>query len=171
LAESGAGKTTALWRIIVENSQAILDGKSEQIPILINLRGWSFQHTCRDLAQEQFGVLGVRLEAVEEELENGKCLLLLDGLNEIPADLRTEAYQDIARFFSNYSENTFVVTCRASDYEPRMLDQEKLSAKVKYPQAYEIRRMGRNQIVDYVRKYFGEDETSANDLLAKLRNL
>lgn len=76
LGESGAGKTTAVWRIAVEASKEILDGRSEQLPVLMSLRGWNPTHLCRDLVQDQFDLLEVSKEAVEQELVKGNCLLL-----------------------------------------------------------------------------------------------
>lgn len=170
LGESGAGKTTALWKIIVERSNAIIKGKSEKLPVLLTLREWAFNRTCRDLVRDQFDLVGAGRQAVERELVEGNCLILIDGLNELRFDeaLRTEAYQDMQRFLSKYQENNFVLCCRATDYESRMLDPERLSHKVREPKIYYIRRMDRERIISYVRKYFKKDQNSADELLSKL---
>lgn len=170
LGESGSGKTTALWSLLVEKSKKILAGKTEMLPVMISLREWAINHTCRGLVQEQFELLEVSEEAVEHELRQGNCLVLIDGLNELSLgqSLRSEAYQDLQRFLSVYQDNVFVMCCRAADYESRMLNEEALRGKVKAIKAFEIRRMGRDQMVDYIYRYFKEDETSAEDLLSKL---
>jgi hypothetical protein len=170
LGESGSGKTTILWRLIVERSRKILAGKSQKLPIIISLREWASNHTCRSLIQAQFSPLEVSEEAVENELKQGNCLILIDGLNELPPvhPIRTEAYQDLQRFLSNYQDNLFVMCCRAADYESRMLNEEGLRGKVRGIKAYEIRRMDRNQMVEYVTRYFNDDEDRADDLLSKL---
>jgi GTPase SAR1 family protein len=170
LGESGSGKTTALWSLITERSQRILTAKTTQLPILISLREWSITHNCRSLVQEQFELLEVGEEGVEHELREGNCLVLIDGLNELsPGEsFRTKAYQDLQRFLTKYQDNVFVMCCRATDYESGMLYEEGLRGKVKEVKAYEIRRMGRDQMVDYVKKYFRKDSQSAEDLLSKL---
>jgi hypothetical protein len=170
LGESGAGKTTALWKIIVERSKTIVKGKPEKLPVLLTLREWAFDHTCRDLVRDQFDLVSAGRDAVERELAQGNCLILIDGLNELRFDeaLRTEAYQDLQRFLSRYQENSFVLCCRASDYESRMLHPERLSYKVRDPKIYYIRRMDRDRIINYVKKYFKRDKSSAEELLNKL---
>ena len=170
LGESGSGKTTALWSLIVEKSRKLLAGKTERLPIMISLREWAINHTCRSLVQEQFELLEISEEAVEHELRQGNCLILIDGLNELGPgqSLRAQAYQDLQRFLSTYQDNVFVMCCRATDYESRMLNEEGLRGKVRAIKAYEIRRMGRDQMVDYVNRYFKEDQESAKDLLSKL---
>ena len=101
LGESGAGKTTALWKIIVEACEAIASGTSFLTPVLISMRSWAKTNKCRELVQEQFDVLGVSREAVESELFSGECLVLVDGLNEVrpEEDFRTEAYQELRASF------------------------------------------------------------------------
>lgn len=170
LGESGSGKTTALWRLIVERSRNILAGKSEKLPIMISLREWATSHTCRSLVQEQFEYLETSEDGIEKVLKQGNCLILIDGLNELNPlhSVRTEAYQDLQRFLSTYQQNVFVMCCRAADYETRMLNEEALRGKVKQIKAYEIRRMERGQMVDYVRRYFKDDPDCAEDLLSKL---
>jgi predicted NACHT family NTPase len=170
LGESGSGKTTVLWRLIVERSRKVLSGKTEKLPIMISLREWATNHTCRGLVQDQFAILEVSEDAVDEELKQGNCLILIDGLNELSPlhSLRTEAYQDLQRFLSTYGKNVFVMCCRATDYESHMLNEEGLRGKVKAIKAYEIRRMDRDQMVDYVKRYFKDDQTRAEDLLSKL---
>lgn len=169
LGESGSGKTTATWRIAVDKATTILNHTSQQIPILISLRGWSSQHTCRTLVQDQFDLLDVSHESIEQELRQGNCLLLIDGLNELPAGeaMRTEAYQELQRFLSTYQRNRFVICCRAADYQSRMLHSEG-APRSRLPHAYEIQRMGRSQVVDYINRYFGDDRASADDLISKL---
>jgi hypothetical protein len=171
LGESGAGKTTALWKIVVEACEAIASETSSLTPVLISMRGWTKTHACRELVQEQFDVLGVSREAVERELVAGNCLVLVDGLNEIrpDEDFRTDAYQELQAFISRYPSNRFVVCCRAADYEPRMLDRERLAGAARRPELFEIRRMDRGQVIDYVRRYFKDAPAGGERLLEMLK--
>jgi hypothetical protein len=170
LGESGAGKTTALWRIIVEISQALKESKTQKIPILINLRGWATNHRCRSLIQDQFEIISASQETVEQELEKGNCIILIDGLNELQPNewYRIDAYQDIQRFISKYKKNMFVFCCRASDYEERMLDYEQKKSNFEEPKIFEIRRMDQGQMVNYVERYFQDSPNETKEFLAKL---
>ncbi len=170
LGESGAGKTTALWRVVVEYSKALKEGTSTIVPVLISLRGWSIDFRCRDLAQQDFAFAGASRESIERELRSGNCLILIDGLNELPpsGDIRDEAHKDIQRFLVDYALNRFVICCRTSDYEPRLLDLEQLKPKLPPPEVFEIRRLDRAQLTDYVRRYFNETPAEGDQLLARL---
>lgn len=165
LGESGAGKTTAMWRIAVDASKAILNGNSGTLPVLINLAAWNPTHPCRNLVQDQLDLLEVNHAAVEQELIKGNCLFLIDGLNEIREAFKTDAYQELARFLKKYEKNAVLVCCRTSDYEPRMLDDNYLRSRLKL---YEICRMARDQVIDYVNRHFASDTTSAKNLLSEL---
>lgn len=171
LGESGAGKTTALWKIVVEACEALASGAPSLLPVLISMRGWTKTYKCRGLVQEQFDVLSVSREAVERELLAGNCLVLVDGLNEIRPDeqFRTDAYQELQSFISRYAANRYVVCCRAADYEPRMLDRERLAGTARRAEVFEIRRMDRGQVIDYVRRYFHDDPAGGERLLDLLK--
>lgn len=171
LGESGAGKTTALWKIIVEACEAVASETTSLTPVLISMRGWTKTHVCRELVQEQFDVLGVSRDAVEREFVAGNCLVLVDGLNEIRPneDFRTDAYQELQAFISRYRSNRFVVCCRATDYEPRMLDRERLVGAARRPEIFEIRRLDRGQVIDYVQRYFKDDPDGGEQLLEMLK--
>lgn len=144
LGESGAGKTTALWRIIVENSKALVEGKKAKLPILINLRGWSAQIRCRDLAQQDFNLIGATEASIETELQEGNCLILIDGLNELPPNesTRDDAHKDIQRFLISYVKNCFVICCRTSDYDSRLLDLEQLKPTLPLPKNFRNKTIG-----------------------------
>lgn len=170
LGESGAGKTTALWRIIVEFSQTLQENKTTTIPILIGLRSWEPQFLCRDLVQAEFAGIEVSQASVEMQLLAGNCLILIDGLNELPPnqDLRRAAYKDIQRFLTKYPKNRFVICCRHSDYDATLLDIEQLKKKLPTPSIFEIKRLDRDQIADYVHKYFKHAPEIGNRLLLEL---
>ncbi len=165
LGESGAGKTTAMWRIAVDASNAILDGTNGSLPVLINLAAWNPAHGCRDLVQDQFDLLDVSRASVEPELIKGNCLFLIDGLNEIRDSFKTDAYQELVRFLNKYEKNAALVCCRTSAYEERMLNEQYLTRRLR---KYEICRMGRDQVIDYVNRHFSSDTESAKSLLSEL---
>ena len=48
--------------------------------------------------------------------ENTRCLILLDGLDEVPASLRKQAVRIIDAFAARYKANRFLVTCRIYAY-------------------------------------------------------
>jgi len=100
LGESGAGKTTALWKIVVDLSNQLIQSEVGRLPVLVSLRNWSQDYPLRQLIQSQFASVGVGYETVEEELISGNCLVLVDGLNELPHryDQKDAARRDLQNF-------------------------------------------------------------------------
>ncbi|MCC6190574.1 MAG: NACHT domain-containing protein [Anaerolineales bacterium] len=170
LGESGSGKTTSLWRIAVENAQALRRNDPGLVPVLLSLRSWSRELRCRDLLQQEFAATSASHLAVESLLTDGRMLILIDGLNEVPLEdnARVYAYRDMQQFLVSYARNRFVICCRSSDYEERLLDLEQLKSKLQPHRIFEIRRLDREQIADYVQRYFQSQPEMAVQLLSRL---
>lgn len=64
--------------------------------------------------------LGFAAEAIEQELEDGRCLVLLDGLDEVTSDAQRIFVRDaVLAFTARYHpENRYLVTCRVLSYQP-----------------------------------------------------
>ncbi|AFY39301.1 putative signal transduction protein with Nacht domain [[Leptolyngbya] sp. PCC 7376] len=63
---------------------------------------------------------------IEESLEKGKLLLLLDGLDEVPSDIRDNVVWVINGFLAKYKDCRAIATCRTAVYErefEQVLDQ------------------------------------------------
>jgi len=170
LGESGSGKTTALWRIAVERSRALVAGEEAELPILVGLRGWTPTSRCRDLVLHEFISANTPKAAIESELRAGRCLILIDGLNELPPSetVRHQARNDLQRFLVEYANNRFVICCRSSDYEPRLLDLEQLRLKLPEPKVFEIRRLDKEQVGDYIQRHFRDAPDKGDRLLHDL---
>lgn len=164
--ESGAGKTTALWKLVVDYGHRIIEDDPGLIPVLVSLRNWQPDYSIRQLLQDQFYSFATSIDSINEELINGNCLILVDGLNELPRlhIYRDSARRDLQNFLVRYQKNHFIFTCRTPDYDSTFLAVDSKNP----PPCFEIRRLERDQIEDYVRRYFRADQTSANDLLLKL---
>lgn len=158
LGESGAGKTTALWRMLVDRARALVIDKSGPVPVLIPML------ISRELST------GAETSETERLLRAGKLLLLIDGLNEFSADeqIRRVGRDDVQRLMYEYPANSFVLTCRSSDYSPELLDFETLKTRLREPAVFEIRRLDRSQISDYIARQFRDDEGAADTILGEL---
>lgn len=166
LGESGAGKTTSLWKLAVDLSSRLIRDEPTRLPVMVSLRNWSQICVLRQLVQNQFSCVGAANEVVEEELVNGNCLILVDGLNELPHvyEQKDAARRDLQNFLDRYPGNQYVFTCRTPDYDPEFLEIK----PDRTPPSFEIRRLDRDQIEDYVRRNFRDEPSSADDLLTKL---
>ncbi len=158
LGESGAGKTDALWKMVVDVCERLIGGGDELIPAKVDLRMWSPNFDLRNLVQGAFASVNASVATVDDLLRQGKCLLLVDGLNEISAGEtggnRTSAKQDIEFFMRNYPNNSFVFSCRTADYDSDMVTWQEQALPI-----YEIQRLNASQIEDFTQRYFLDDPT------------
>ena len=163
LGEAGSGKTTSLWKILVDECTKLNNGESINIPIFINFRRWDNVNKCRKLVQDAFDFLDIEFNSIENELLSGSFIILIDGLNELPANyqIQTPAYQDLKQFIIKYCENRFVLSCRTVDFENRILNLEEESGKLPEISIYEIRRITKEQILSYIKNYLDIDKSEA----------
>jgi HEAT repeat protein len=103
----GSGKSTALRKMLVDEAQKVLDGQSSLIPVLIELRSWRTSYIA--LIKDFFRVHKLRLEeaTIDDLLFEGKLLLLVDGVNELP-----DAKQDIRDFRKANADTPMIFTTR-----------------------------------------------------------
>ncbi|WNG37436.1 hypothetical protein F0U61_29935 [Archangium violaceum] len=150
LGAPGAGKSTFLRRLGVEallprrtwsdtfrQALGLEPGRAEAetstynhncLPVLIELRRFRTDelHLPR-LVQNELSIYGLPESArlAETLLSDGRLLLLLDGLDELPGDRLDDAIAHLRDFTDRYADNRFVTSCRTAfykDYFPRFTD-------------------------------------------------
>ena len=112
LGKPGAGKTTFLKLITLEALTGKLESKA--LPIFVSLKEWSdSEDSIIDYIVHQFDICGFPDSKgfLEKLLHEGKCILLLDGYDEIP-ESRGSAMIELKNFLNKYSRNRFVLSCR-----------------------------------------------------------
>jgi predicted NACHT family NTPase len=129
LGSPGIGKTTFLRKVGLEALKGKQGNyKHELIPVLLELR--SFREGKIDLKQaieQEFANCGLSdyERCTDKLLTEGKLLILLDGLDEIPTDRTADMVQKIQDFVDRYSRNHFIASCRIAAYRhnfPRFTD-------------------------------------------------
>jgi predicted NACHT family NTPase len=115
LGKPGSGKTTFLRHLAVDcnNGNFFCD----RIPVLIELRSIKEGHSFNllDLIHQEFGL--AQQEQTQQILNQGKAFILLDGLDEVPSQLRQSVRDQIYEFAKEYRKNRFVLTCRTQTIE------------------------------------------------------
>jgi DNA polymerase III delta prime subunit len=114
LGKPGSGKSTFLRHLAVGCAKGSF--LSDYIPVLLELRDVDeaafslFQCIHREFELEQ--------EAQTEQiLKQGRVLILLDGLDEVPSSLRQTVQNDLRKFVRRYDKNRFILTCRTQTTE------------------------------------------------------
>ncbi|MEM8638336.1 MAG: NACHT domain-containing protein, partial [Cyanobacteria bacterium P01_G01_bin.54] len=119
----GSGKSVLLKHIAFTYGEGRLDLPGQPIPVRLELN--SLRSGNLDEAQFIRKLVGV-LDAngfpnadrfVAQGLESGKLLLLLDGLDEVPSEIRDDVVVVINGVLKKYGDCPAIVTCRTAVYE------------------------------------------------------
>ncbi|RCJ42754.1 histidine kinase [Nostoc minutum NIES-26] len=114
----GAGKSTFLRKMGLETLKGKEGGiKHACIPVFLELKRFtSSDNNIEQFIIEEFHNCGFpspeRFTA--KALEEGKLLIFLDGLDEIPTKILTEAISKIQNFVDKYYKNRFIASCRTA---------------------------------------------------------
>lgn len=142
LGDPGSGKTTLLRYLALKHAQALWQGQKEasndfgqtHFPIFIRVAEyaengiWKKQSLSNFLAEyhslHECPSHGLT-DLLQSELNKGRCLILLDGLDEIvSADERrgvVQRIEDFVRYYGNKA-NRFVITSRIAGYRSAPLN-------------------------------------------------
>jgi formylglycine-generating enzyme required for sulfatase activity len=124
LGEPGAGKTTTLWKLAGDLIPKALASLTERMPILIRLGKWTVESMpVMTFLSSQLGDLGSELERL---LAENRAVLLLDGLNELPAGQRKAKTAEIRELIKKWPNVTTIISCRLLDYDQNELDYDRV---------------------------------------------
>lgn len=116
----GAGKSTFLRKMGLEALKVKKGGfKHSCIPVFIELK----RFTSSEINIEKFIIEEFRIcnfpdpeKFTAKALEQGKLLILLDGLDEVPSQNLNETINQIQNFVDTYHQNRFIASCRTAAY-------------------------------------------------------
>jgi hypothetical protein len=135
---------------LAERPEEIIDA----IPVLI-------QRECSETATQV-------MELLREKLKDGKCLLLLDALDEVPTEHRKRLVEKLNRFAQRKPPCPIICTSRIVGYS---------GAFVAGVKEVEIVPFSQKQIEQYIETWFrnaagylNDDTVSASSLIRELRN-
>jgi len=121
LGQPGAGKSTFLRKIGLEALKGKEGGfKHDRIPVFIELKSFtSSQIDIEKLIVEELRICDFPYpeQFLAKALEQGKLLILLDGLDEVPTVNTNEVISKIQNFVDRYDKNSFIVSCRTAAYK------------------------------------------------------
>jgi formylglycine-generating enzyme required for sulfatase activity len=119
LGDPGSGKTTTLERLTYEYATTARDDPRAPLPLLANLGAYLDAGPLNPHLARAFGALAPHLAAY---LEDGRVVLLLDALNEMPRADYKDRVRRICALLDRCPRVMVVVTCRELDYPRDALD-------------------------------------------------
>jgi len=187
LGDPGAGKTTLLKYLTVicaeGRAEAELglkaDGAGPPLPIFVTLREFAAECTGRDQdyclldyfythAHEHL-MVNLPRDFFEQALEAGRCLVCLDGLDEVWAvGQRKKVTDAVKALAARFPDNRYVVTSRIVGYDEAPLDRRDFVHHTVLP-------LTNDDIREFVRKWYEARERDpvqrkqkADDLIATI---
>jgi len=150
LGKPGSGKSTLLQHIAIRCNRGQL--QPDRVPIFIRLK--TFAEDSRDKGDfsllhyinQELEDCGIADSLVTEAiLLQGRVLILLDGLDEVPESDGDEVVKQIRRFSEKYYRNQFIITCRIAAKQYRFSGFTYI----------EVADFNQEQIEDFAKKWFG----------------
>ncbi|MEU4240437.1 NACHT domain-containing protein [Actinoplanes sp. NPDC026619] len=129
--DAGAGKSTLLrWLAVTAARQAFTGSLAEwngRVPFLIKLRSWSAalprpEQFLTGVADPITGTMPAGW--VHRQLDEGRALLLVDGVDELPVERRPRVRAWLKELLDTYPSSLVVVTSRPPAAPVRWLDAE-----------------------------------------------
>jgi len=157
IGKPGSGKSTALVRLLLEEAQKAQQETQAIIPVLVELR--YYQTSVIDLIRDFLKRHEVLIQSSEIEtlLFEGKLLLLIDGVNELPSE---EARRNLKAFEQNHPATPMAFTTRELLVEGNLSIVKKL----------EMQALTETQMREFVENYLpGKGEQLLRQLGARLR--
>ncbi|NET11275.1 MAG: NACHT domain-containing protein [Symploca sp. SIO2B6] len=152
LGSPGAGKSTFLRKIGLEAMKGKRGAlKHRCIPVFLELK--RLTDASIDLEQRIVDELETcnfprAKDFTERALKQGKLLILLDGLDEVPSGNQANAIQAIQDFVDQYRENRFIASCRTAAYRTRFRQFTDVA----------MADFDDNQIEQYITNWFSSSE-------------
>lgn len=126
---AGYGKSLFLKNIVNNYTKLDLDNSQEYLLIYCDLKtyysnGNVSKKTMVDFFQESMitvtGIEDISKEFIRYYLDLGRCIILLDALDEVPKDVRNELHKKLMAFFSTCNLNNKVcITSRDRGFIPQ----------------------------------------------------
>lgn len=145
LGDPGSGKTIALLQLAERLIEQTQQDMSKPIPVVFNLSSWGEEQPPLEdwLIEELKDKYQVPKTWSKPWLKEQQLILLLDGLDEVKAELRNACVIAINKFIAKHLETEIVVCSRVKDYEA-------LAERLLLSSAICIQPLSKKQLLDFL---------------------
>lgn len=159
LGKPGSGKTTFLKHLATECAFGKLHF---QIPIFIGLKNFAasaYTSSLLTYINQELTNYDINASITSQILNQGKALILLDGLDEVRQKEVHRVLQQINQLSTQYHNNQFIITCRIAslDYNLEQFTE------------VELADFNQSQIIEFVHKWFAGTQAKSNQFILKLQ--
>jgi len=142
LSETGGGKTHLTKVLLRQAARACKVDPSARVPVMLAGQSWRSNSKIEECIYREVepGLPGLTEQMVREDYNNGRFLLLVDGLDEVPMK-RVGTLRDELRRMARTTRTRGIVTCRRYDYRRELSE---------WLDECEIDPLSRAQIEEYV---------------------
>ena len=175
LGKPGSGKTTFLKHLAIQHIQNKF--KVDLVPFFITLKDFAETTDKPSLFNYLANDLGSRdQENFQQILNQGKALILLDGLDEVLAADSKKVIKEIINFSNKFLKNQYVLTCRiaAKQYtfdkftEVEIADFDKGQIKIFATNWFQNQDIKAEKFIEDLEKDEPTEELAKNPLLLTL---
>ena len=147
IGDPGAGKTVFLLRLVRD---LIVDAENKptpSVPVVLHLATWLPAYASLDLwlFEELHNKYRIDGSTAKKLLHKKWLILLLDGLDEVRAEHRSDCARAINHFVQDFGLPGFAITCRTDEYCS-------LSIRLRLGAAIQIQPLTSNQITEWVKQ-------------------
>jgi len=157
---AGSGKSTLLNVLAIayaeDGVEKLFGLKESRLPIFFNLKEFSEAKPLPVILTDALNSSGcsIKIDFIETQMKTGRCLILLDGLDETPEYLRKkEIIPWIQRMIASYPQNRYIISSREAEWdERRVIGLPKIT----------IRELSWSQIISIINKWESKLRPSIN---------
>ncbi|MBD3192765.1 MAG: NACHT domain-containing protein [Candidatus Heimdallarchaeota archaeon] len=176
LGEAGAGKTIFLKKLFSKSAEMFLRGEQCYIPVLLNLNSYKPKKWEKWLDNNLQGGQSIEFDVTifPKYLEEGQCLLLLDGYDSLPPGYKEGFDEWLADQVEKSNKivitNRGVLTQKADDYSISTHTHDKNYLPTIKAQVIMLLPLTQKRVINYIRNRKNLPKKQIMDLIAAIPN-